>query len=487
MKAVFCATKLELETVDHTYLKMSDFGVTETLLEGFQVLSEGESKTLIFSESVLEEQMSESEVISYINLLNKLYPKKIRLIYIKYKRNSDKVVETMYQYDNWDIYFNTKISSLSDSDILHMYDERKMPDTDYVKQVSMEDTMKSGLEMKDALMTALSKSTGIEGNFEFQHLISRNINLIKDMVITLDLMDKKVKEEKKQNSVMETQLMKATQKIVDLNSTVGQHNTTIDKLKNDNSKLFSDVTRVQGAYNSLVDDLSDLLHVGRTNTLNYKTKVVEPSMRKAPTILYFKQVSHINFFTRYISNLVKIMNESMGETKLYVVESESNLLSIPRYTRKGFSYVTNGTSLTEFLLGNLITCGIDTKVIDFLVDNSMNLDYLIIVDKTGVDFDLVTGNSVLKIITANNIADVKELKVEDLLHITNSKDSRMHIPTVKDYQKYVDKESLELSFVGYLETTKVLMKAIGEFTQVKQTDVIIEDLGNMATEEVVLT
>lgn len=470
MKTVLCATRLELEGVDTTYLTMNSFNITDNLLEGLQVVAEGESVNLVFTESILEEQMTDEELINYIHLLNTLYPKKVRMVYLKRRRNSDAIVDTLYIYNNWDIYYNIKLAHVDSTELIRMVDERKLPDMEYKKAFSSEEVIESGLAMKDTLLETLKSTRDFDNNVFFQSAVTRNLTQVRDMVLTLDLNIKELSKEKKANNANNAQIAKLNQDLIKLQVELNQTEEYLNKTTDVNTKLMKELTLLQSRYNTLVNTLTDLIFIERVNTLNHRHKRIEKSGASVPNILYVKQVSHLNHFTTYLSNLVQVMNDSVGVTKAYVIESETNLLSIPRYEARGYSYVTDGTSLPEIVLNNLVSCGLEPKLLDFLVDNSLNVDYLIIVDKTGVNFDLVSGNHVMKLLSARSQKDIELLGLQNTAYITNERKTQLYLPIIKDYHQFLENKQLELSLVASLELTKMLIIMLTEFDKMNAVE-----------------
>lgn len=481
MKTLFICTRLELEGIDTTYLTMNNLNVTASLMEGLQAIVEGESFTMLFTESVLDEQMTDEDFINYIHLVNSLYPKKPRFIYLKRRRNADDIVEALYTYNNWDIHYNTKVTQLDSTEIIRMIEERKIPDSDYKKRDSIEEVLVSGKNMKDALLDSLKSNRDFSNNVFFQSTVTRNMSLVRDMAIAFDLTIKELNKSVRSNNLTVSKLSKLNKDMNDLVIELNETKESLSESQGINGQLLRELTLVQSKYNSLVNILQDLMYVERSNTLNHRHKRVDHVSLQTPTIIYLKQVSHVNHLTSYMSNLAKIMTQSVGLTKLYIIESETNLISVPRYEKKGFSYVTDGTSLPEVILKNLISCGLESKLLDFLIDNSLNVDYLIVVDKTGTDFDLISGHNVLKIMGAKSLNDLKIVGLQDNISITNDVKQELSIPVVKNYLQFENNYQLEMSLISSLPITKLLIKIFNEFknsNSTPQSEVIFDKKEN---------
>lgn len=459
-KAVLVSTLDDLIALDKMNLTMSGVAVVDKINQALEPLVENKINCLIISDKVIEQQASLTEVTKQLEVIFKLYPKQIRVIYYKLGNDKDELVRMLDDNSNWDIYYNTEINKIGNDGLYTAIKERQISYGKGVKQ--NQESVKSALISKANRYSNLLSSfhnKGITGREELNSLIMRDV----DSVVMLNIAYKILKDSfnKTDEELKETKILteKLNEIIKDLRKRLQETSDSLSLTEQSRRELFAELTALHSSHNSLVDALQDIMAVTDLNTSLSRVINID-NMRDAPLVIYIKELTSMRYLTTFLNNFVNFSTSNMGLTKLLVIENDFNTKSIPLYAQKGIQYLTDGTPLESMILGNIVTTGVNNKLLNYLLQNSLQLETLIIYDRTSLTENLVEGHDVINFYTLADLEDKKVFNLEGELVISNDSRSTYSLGRVKEFSEVRGNKEIESSILNSLKLTKQLASFI---------------------------
>lgn len=453
-KAILVSTLDDLTALDKMNLTMSGIAVVDKINQALEPLVENKLNCLIISDKVIEEQASLTEITKQLEVIFKLYPKQIRVLYYKLGNDKDEMVRMLDENSNWDIYYNTEIKKIGNDGLYTALKERQISYGNGV--TDNHESVKSALISKANRYSNLLNSfhnKGISGRGELNSLIMSDV----DSVVMLNLAYKVVKdsltksdEELRKRSILNEKLNEI---IKDLRKKLQETSDSLSSTEQSRRELFAELTALHSSHNSLVDSLQDIIAVTGVNTSLSKVINID-NIRDAPLVIYIKELTTMQYLTTFLNNFVNFSTSNIGLTKLLVIENDFNTKSIPLYLQKGIQYLTDGTPLETMILGNIVTTGVNTKLLNYLLQNSLQLETLIIYDRTSLTENLVEGRDVINFYTLADLEDRKVFNLEENLVISNDPRSTYSLGRVKEFSEVRGNKEIESSILNSLKLTK---------------------------------
>lgn len=442
---------------------MNSIMVTDNLSNAFEPLLENEATCLFLTDKVIEEQSSMPDIINRINILYEVYPRQIRIIYVKLGGDSDNLITMMDKNSNWDVYYNTELSKLNTEDIIDMFNERLVPRSD--RKLDSDETVRSRIinranDLVAELQNSLTENKNIEQNLEFKSIVMKNMHLIGDLTIAYQYLRQEINSLNKEIRVDKTEIEKLSENLKEVKQKNYSINLSMAELEENRRVMHSNLIKLQSTYNTLVDNLKGFININDISTLMAHSVDADKYMGRAPLIIYFKEHTPINYFTTFVKHYSNLLTQSVGLSKVLVIENDIHTSKIPLYLEKDFVYLTDGTEMDRMVLGNLVTCGNNLKLINYLIQNSLKLDYLLVYDRTGCDYDIVTGQNVIKFHLIKDLKDKEVLKINSSNIISNQPNNNYFLGKINEYNEIEGSLDLEMSVIASLDLTKKLTSYI---------------------------
>lgn len=474
-KAILVSTIDDLKPLDKTNLVMSGIAVVDKISEALEPLIENKLGCLIISDKVIEQQASLTEVARQLDVIFKLYPKEIRVIYYKLGNDRDDLVQMLDENSNWDIYYNTEIKRVGNEGLYEAIKER---------QISYGNPSKQNLEsVKSVLLTKANSysntlhmlnSKGVAGKEELNSSIIRDI----PSVMLLNSAYRIVKDSLTKSSSELQKLQILNEKLYEIvkeqRNTISVTQQALEVTETSRRKIFSELTSLHSSHNVLVETLQDIVNVTELNSSLSKINNID-EIKDAPLVLYVKEITQVRFLTTFLHNFSKFLSSHVGLTKLMVIENDFNTKSIPLYEKKGIQYITDGTPLESMVLGNVLTTGVNNKLIKYLLQNSLQIETLIIYDRTALTENLVEGKDVINFYALSSLDDLSIFNLEDKLVISNDSRNTYTIGKVREFVEAKGNEQVEYSILNSLRLTKQLTSFISNWREYN-LDVIEEEV-----------
>lgn len=223
---------------------------------------------------------------------------------------------------------------------------------------------------------------------------------------------------------LQSELDSFNMKILDLNSELAMLNVDYEKLLNEKTSIknkYEEICKRIYAVNSI------------------PVSILEPSeLPENKTAIYFKEVSKVPYFDTFIEMLQQRLKADGRETTVHIfLPSYADLQAklYPKYVN------TNNISTFDIAVRNTVTVGYDRSILTAIIAQSV-YNSMIIVDKTGMNFDIIKGN----IRKFGVVADLQD-NVEgiDNNFLISNHTSVMTIPTINNFEN----ESLMTRFAEY--------------------------------------
>lgn len=475
---ILCSVSEDLYDIDKANLRMNNIMVTDNLNNALEPILENEASCLFLTDKVIDEQSSMPDIVNKINILYEVYPREIRIIYMKLGGDSDALVRLMDKNSNWDVYYNKELSKLNTEEIIDIFNERKIPMSN--RKVDNDETVRSKIitranDLVDELQNTLTEYKDFEKNNAFKSIVMKNMRLVCDLVIAYQYLKQEIAESNKESRLDKIEIEKLSENLKE----VKQQNYSLTKglkeLEENRTEMFNSLVQVQSMYNSLVDSLKDIVNINDINSLLAKSVDADRYLGRAPLIIYFKEYTPVSYFTTFLKHFSSLLSQSVALSKVVVIENDNNTTRIPLYLEKDYVYLTDGTEMERMVLGNLVTCGNNLKLINYLIQNSLKLDILLLYDRTGVNYDLVVGQNVIKFHLLKNMQDKDILGIDSNNIISNEPNEHFFLGKINEYKEIEGNPDLEMSIIASLDLTKKLTSYILNWNEVTVSE--IEETG----------
>jgi len=211
----------------------------------------------------------------------------------------------------------------------------------------------------------------------------------------------------------------------------------IAKKDKDLEKLQSTTIASVNKYNSLVGKINNKYGVPYNTEGAMGYDLDKCNYNK---ILYIKEISRVKYVDTLIYYLQLIMST------LHTVKTRSIVIETPGAFRKSKLYpkLTLDIKLTynSLIYDDILFMGYQKDLISTVLQNTAGFKYLIILDRTGIDYTYVRGRGVVNIFTASDINDVQHYNVSKTNVISYSNES-LYIPNIDGFESMTIEERIK--------------------------------------------
>lgn len=231
-------------------------------------------------------------------------------------------------------------------------------------------------------------------------------------------------------------LEKYTSEEIKQNDEMMQLSSSLQTIRNTNEDLLAQIKELKEANEILQQNFNR----SEANLKSVKAAIYQKNNLRFPDfeplkdnsnklIIYFKEITKVTYFDSFVRVLARVLTAREFNVGIHIFEKEYAYSHKKIYEKHYAS--TDNLSISD-LDKNTITIGYDRQILTSILSFSPN-QILIIVDKTGHDFDLVESNNIRKYYIMSDLEDNIYDKPEDTIISYSSK--TMSIPTIKDYEK----------------------------------------------------
>lgn len=171
-------------------------------------------------------------------------------------------------------------------------------------------------------------------------------------------------------------------------------------------------------------------------------------------ILYIKEITRVHYVDTLLYYLQEIIKSvQLKQARLMVIEAAYSGSRIALYPRcKPYSGLTGW----EVLDGNIYIAGFQADVVESVLKNSSNSEYLIILDRSGYENMHVMGKSVESLYTVSDLEDVKfNVSLSRLISYSNK---TLHIPFIKNFNELASEDRADKYYS--MEITKAILEML---------------------------
>lgn len=476
---VLCSVYPDLHALDKAHLRMNNVMATDSLSNALEPMIEGEATTLIITDKIIEEQSSLSEIVHKLEVIYSVYPKEIRVIYLKLGGEEDSLVKLMDKFSNWDVYYNSELPVVRTEGVIKMLSERKTPDSSRkqgdVETIKMQ-VIDNANNFQATLMDTLKETHNFNHNNEFRSLMIKNPNLVRDVVLAYGYLKEEVLNVRKEQKNSNNQIHQLSSSLKESKALNKELLTIKQNLEEDRREMYSHLLRLDATHNSLVDSLKEIADINNLNTLLSKAIDTETYGDRSPLIVYFKEITPISYFTTFLKYFNSMIMDSIGLSKILVIENDHHTFKLPLYEEKEFVHLTEGTNMGAMVLGNIVTFGNNLKLMNYLIQNSLNLDILFVYDRTGIAENLIIGEKVINFYLLKHLEDASVLRMTSNNIISNDKKAKYFLGKINEYEDIKGNSELEMSIMSSLDITKKLTSYIMNWNKIESSDVISVDI-----------
>lgn len=382
------------------------YGYEKVELDDLSKTSESGNLFIVLVDNKLNSKLAEHYMFIAKALKNN---NKILLISI---RDDNKLfrplASLLVTYNNYDIYEVEDEDSLSAEYLVKL--EKREPDFYEVSTYI------------DGEVTAYSDITTIlfgieslveEGNIEnLKGFLESNVNSIENLTSTINEMKKtcdmfnsnelldNIKTLKEEENKLQDRLTESENKYKDMKHEMEEYKVSAATLQRENDKLKTDKADLEaqaGAGGSVIKSYRET----HTQSINCKTKL----------ILYFKELSYVNYTNSLVMQLFKVLDTKGLKCKLMIYDSQSEMYASykPLTTVTGSDYVMQKSKLINQVKHFVVAEPVPAILQDILTSEQC-FDVVIIYDRMHGLTDLVSGNNVTRFCVINSSKDYREMK-----------------------------------------------------------------------------
>ena len=330
----------------------------------------------------------------------------------------------MIMYNAYDIYQvvqNEMISAPYLKDI-----ENRKPDYTEVQTFIGGDVISSS-DMSEILF-AITSLVG-EGNLEgLKTFVESRMESIENMTVAINTLKKTtdifnsnelvdvVSSLKAKNGKLKKDIEDKDAKLDELKLEKEKEYVRAEDLKRENEKLKSsnESLKAQGSGGAIIKSYTTL----NTQLIKCRTKL----------IMYFKEVSYVNYTNSLIHQLMTWLENKKLKVKLLVYDSNSELYQQyhPLPTVTGSDYLNMKPTLIS-KSKQFVVAEPNQIILEDIVTSELCFDVVIIYDKMHGMQDIVTGNNVTKFFVINSSKEYdnlkNQLKINDLAYVITNPNS----------------------------------------------------------------
>lgn len=212
-------------------------------------------------------------------------------------------------------------------------------------------------------------------------------------------------------------------------------------LKKENNILKEELQIKNELLNTVNNTNQELVNLMNKNNIYYKQptdakELLNINFRK---ILYIKEVTNVRFMSSLVYYLNEILNTKMNNScRVLVIENSGrdNIIDIKYPT-----YVPHSqANIYSVAKGNIVMSGYQSDILDVILTNKYKFDNLIILDRTGRDNLFISNPHIRTLYTFSDLHDNHlEIPEEDIISYSTE---TMHIPYNKDFNELSNQEKI---------------------------------------------
>lgn len=402
---------------------------------------------------VLDETANDNLAVYYNKVLEILLsPNRLILVSIEGSNNIEKAICTlMSSYRVYDMY---KVVS------------KEVVDVDYCEDIqSRKPTFDEIQTFIGGDITAYSDINTIligienlvrEGNLDgLQLFLEQHLSTISNFTEVVDYMrtivDSSNRGELQDNVNKIKGLLENTKK--ELEQTLLQFN----KAKEENSKIKGELVDTSKNFEIAKAELEELqgqIGSGTPIIRTYSTINTAPIKCKAKIVVYFKEISKVQYVNSLVTYFVEFLKMKKFRVKLLIYDNKCGLNSIynPLSIIGGSEYASNKDRFVGKLEKFVVVEPNPTILVDILTYIENPYDIVIVYDRMGQVNDLVDGNNVHKLFVVNSSKDLANaesyFKITDNSTLITKTESNIHkkregsntidIPYIADFSSSTD-------------------------------------------------
>lgn len=269
----------------------------------------------------------------------------------------------------------------------------------------------------------------------------------------------------RQNSDLQSQkiyLLELANKISDNNDKLVETVKTLEEINNSNYTSLCNYKNIYDEYQSVLDDL---LKHGVSNTSENIVSSIHVDNTTYPVcIVYFKQITHLSYFSTYLESLLQIMLDKNKIAKLFRILPKNSTTKLVKY-QNYFNTTYGVNALTYSSYHKFVHLGNPHTILEYISSNQMPIDVLFIIDETDIDNQYCYGDSVIRYNIAHKDTDILEYDLDIEHSIVNrviESNKPILLPHYDNFEKIQDSEKLVQVYNESLPLTQILTKQIDD-------------------------
>jgi hypothetical protein len=165
---------------------------------------------------------------------------------------------------------------------------------------------------------------------------------------------------------------------------------------------------------------------------------IELNARRYKKVLYIKEVTRVKYVDTFIYYMQEILKTLYGiPARLLVIESAY------AYTKADlYPTCIRHTNLTyrDVYHANIVMAGFHPNIVEAILQNPSNIDYLIVLDRSGWNRPYLSGETVETIYTVSDLSDIKVfIPAERIISYNNQ---TLYVPYVEGFDKLTMEEKI---------------------------------------------
>lgn len=453
-------------------------GYEKVLIDDIKLTNEKDSLIIIIVDKSCDENIG-----LYYKVVNNTLKNRNRVILISLEDGNKifKVLASlMVTYNSYDIYEVAERSLISAPYLIKIED--RQPDlTEVQTYIGGDVTAYSDIS---TILFGI-ESLVDEGDqdklkaFLEEHMISienltctlNNMKKTCDIFNSNELLDK-INKLKSQEDLLNKKLDDKDKDIEEIKYDRDKHKVEVENLKRDNEKLKNKNSLLQNQTEAGAPVIKTYKELN-TQLINCKTKI----------ILYFKEISYVQYTNSLVEQILNVLNTRGLKAKLLIYDSRSELYLTykPLPVVQGSDYLSMKSTLIS-KTKQFVVAEPNPSILNDMLTSDQCFDVVIIYDRMKGLSDIVSGNNVSKFYVINSSKDYNELKNTLKINDTSSIITRnsSSIEKSADKKKDVVKHFLDIPAIANYNSntdsgkTNKYMKLVTAASKVPLIDTIIK-------------
>ena len=393
--------------VDYTTVEISDPRLTEV----------GSTVILILDKTTNDELYTYyNKVLDIIMAKNKL----ITIIVGKESKIRKAICTLMASYRDYNMYYVDSLD-IVDKEFIESVIERQ-PSYEEVQTFTGGDV--SGYSDISAIVLGINSIINSGELDGLKTFINNHITSIESFPEVIDYL-KKIADTANSGELF-TKIDELKGMIDKLQSLLDEHKKEIKELKANNATLDEDLKSAQkdlSRSKNKVDELTEQVS-GKTSVIKTYQELNTTILKcKVMNILYFKEVSYVQYTNSLIHSIAEALKAKKIRFKILIYDNKSGISNVykPAPVVGSAEYLANKTSFLKSTERIVVVEPNQMIIEDVLTYDSPAFDVVIVYDRLKQGNDIVIGNNISKYFIINSYKDYLEskntLKITDTSHI----------------------------------------------------------------------